>query len=301
MQPSKSPMKILYLAGAGRSGGTLLGRILGQVPGYFAVGELHDTWARNFLRPGHCACHRPFGECEFWSAVFDKAFGGVDKVDPVALANARSHFRFSQDPRLLLTKNGIRDDPRFAQYFPQLEQLYHSIQEQSGCQVVVETSRVASYGLALAQLPGLDLHVLHLVRDLRGVALSWTRTKEWLQQRGLLGIALEWWASNLLTEMVFRPRGIKYKRLRYERFLADPAEALAEVGDWMEVPVPAPFAEDGRTASIRAYHGVVGNPDAFKMGDVQVFERDAWHKQLRPWTARWLWWIAAPLLRRYGY
>ena len=36
--------KILFIAGIGRSGSTLLSRMLAQIDGFQAVGELHHLW-----------------------------------------------------------------------------------------------------------------------------------------------------------------------------------------------------------------------------------------------------------------
>ena len=40
---------VLYIAGSGRSGSTVLGRILGRVEGFGAVGELRYVWERRIL------------------------------------------------------------------------------------------------------------------------------------------------------------------------------------------------------------------------------------------------------------
>ena len=37
-------IKVLYIAGNGRSGSTLLGVLLGQIPGFFNVGEVRRVW-----------------------------------------------------------------------------------------------------------------------------------------------------------------------------------------------------------------------------------------------------------------
>ena len=37
-------VKVLFLAGKGRSGGTLLAALLGQLPGFFNMGERDRLW-----------------------------------------------------------------------------------------------------------------------------------------------------------------------------------------------------------------------------------------------------------------
>ena len=52
-----NPTTVLYVAGAGRSGSTLLDNLLGQIPGFFSAGELRYVWERGLIDgrqlPGH--------------------------------------------------------------------------------------------------------------------------------------------------------------------------------------------------------------------------------------------------------
>src|SRR6476469_754930 len=54
---------VLFIAGWGRSGSTLLDRMLGQVPGVFSAGELRDIWDRGVREDRLCGCGQPFHEC----------------------------------------------------------------------------------------------------------------------------------------------------------------------------------------------------------------------------------------------
>src|SRR6185312_11260354 len=73
--------RILSIAGAGRSGSTLLAMLLGGLPGCTAVGELRHIWERGVIANRLCGCGEPFHECPFWTAVGREAFGGWDAVD----------------------------------------------------------------------------------------------------------------------------------------------------------------------------------------------------------------------------
>ena len=62
--------KILYIAGYGRSGSTLLDIVLGNHPENVGVGEvsfLLNDWANRSRR---CSCGVPYQECEFWKNLF---------------------------------------------------------------------------------------------------------------------------------------------------------------------------------------------------------------------------------------
>src|SRR3989442_15817386 len=74
------PVKVLYIGGCGRSGSTLLDRMLGQVPGVFPLGELPHLW-RGLLHNAECGCGAPIRNCPFWLAVGECAFGGWEPLD----------------------------------------------------------------------------------------------------------------------------------------------------------------------------------------------------------------------------
>src|SRR2546430_13569347 len=75
--------RVLYIGGLGRSGTTLLERLLGELPGACALGEVVHLWQRDVIDNERCACGRPFSACEFWRAVGERAFdgGGWSTVD----------------------------------------------------------------------------------------------------------------------------------------------------------------------------------------------------------------------------
>src|SRR5499427_9656408 len=75
--PSGAPT-VVYIAGSGRSGSTMLERVLGEIPGFVNVGELIDLF-RHVARHGErCGCGELFADCPFWTSVGKRAFGGWD-------------------------------------------------------------------------------------------------------------------------------------------------------------------------------------------------------------------------------
>ncbi|HEX6984894.1 MAG TPA: hypothetical protein VF170_05935, partial [Planctomycetaceae bacterium] len=59
---------MLYVAGWGRSGSTLLSYILADLPGFVAVGELRYLWSA--ISNGElCGCGEPVTACPFWKDI----------------------------------------------------------------------------------------------------------------------------------------------------------------------------------------------------------------------------------------
>ena len=57
---------VLFIACAGRSGSTLLDRVIGMQDDFFSAGELRFIWERSFGENQLCGCGAPFDECAFW-------------------------------------------------------------------------------------------------------------------------------------------------------------------------------------------------------------------------------------------
>ncbi len=81
------------------------------------------------------------------------------------------------------------DDPRFARYAEYTGALFNAIADLSGADVIVDSSKSPARALALSRTPGLDVRMLHLVRDVRGVAYSLRKLSAPKPGEDLLGVA----------------------------------------------------------------------------------------------------------------
>jgi Sulfotransferase family len=299
-------VKVLYIAGSGRSGSTILDRILGQLDGFFSAGELSNLWERGLVHRRKCGCGVPIPECPVWSAVLAKGFGEVDAGRLAALARRRLRPR-SVPP--LLAARWWRREPRMDEYRQALASLYRAVQEHTGCRVVVDSSKSPLYAELLATIPGVDVHVVHLVRDARATAYSFRRKKRlpdfgddrlMLRQHPLVS-ARRWDLWQVVTELLWRARRDRYLHLRYEDFISGPRPAvLAIAGLVGEAPARLPFVDD-RTVRLAVTHSVSGNPNRFGTGDVAVRPDDEWVAAMRPRDRVLVTAATWPLLLRYRY
>src|SRR5580692_3233646 len=72
---------VLYIAGTGRSGSTLLASLLGEVDGVFSAGEVRYLWQRGLAESRLCGCGVPVRECLIWSRVLAES-GHLDSPEP---------------------------------------------------------------------------------------------------------------------------------------------------------------------------------------------------------------------------
>ena len=303
---------VLYIGGAGRSGSTVLAVLLGRYEGFVAVGELRYLWDRGVAQNHLCGCRRPFRECPFWTDVLTEAFGGMDaaeRMDVPEQAARVDRVRFVP----ALSQRRLRPPPltrRLADYGEILSRLYRSIATVSGAAVVVDSSKDPSYAFVLENTPGVELSVVHLVRDSRAVAYSWTRARvrpevhwqvEYMQRRKPLRTALVWEANNLMFEELGR-RHPRFLRLRYEDFVARPDPTVADLAG---LPGGGGGGGGGAEPVLRTgddfVHSISGNPSRFEDGPVRIAVDDEWREKLPPRDRRVVTAVTAPLLVRYGY
>ena len=309
---SGAATRVLYVGGLGRSGSTLLDRMLGAVDGVCSVGELVHLWERGLGQDLRCGCGRRFGSCLFWRRVGELAFGGWDTLDLAeVLALKGSVDRNRYVPLMVLPGLSRSYRARLDRYLRLLERLYLAVGQASGRPLLVDASKHASHGFLLRRLGRVDLRLVHLVRDSRGVVFSWTKRMRraevpagdaLMATGGPLRLSLRYLGHNLLFHLLGR-LGVPGLRLRYESLVRHPAAELARVLALAGRP-PQPgdlgFVGDG-WVELAPGHALAGNPMPFRSGRVPLAVDEAWRARL-PGRHRLLTLAATwPLLLAYGY
>ncbi|WP_210649097.1 sulfotransferase [Nocardioides sp. SYSU D00065] len=301
---------VVYLGGFGRSGSTLVERVLGSVPGWVNVGELVDLARSVAPRDELCGCGRSFSSCPLWNEVGRLAFGGWSEE---VLARIRSSHHASARQRHLPGLLRPRGEPSaaLASLRADYSAIYRAVAEVTGARVVVDASKGPALGQALAGAPGVDLRVLNVVRDPRAVAWSWQR--EVLRPHDVSGTdtmwriparrsAAQWSALQLEMELVARA-GVPSARLRYEDFVADPVGSVVAASTALGLPVVAdelPGTDDGGLV-LEPSHGLSGNPSRFRSGTVRLRRDDSWTTDMPAAARAVVTGLTLPLLARYGY
>jgi hypothetical protein len=303
-------VKVLYVAGLGRSGSTILANTLGQVDDFFSGGELNFIWKHALIENRLCGCGRPSRECPFWRSVFEGEFGGQDE----SLAREMMRLQYSgartRHIPMMLTEGGReRIRARLGEFLDNTGRLYRAIRSVSGSRVIVDTSKEPAYGYALGMVPGIDLHVLHLVRDPRAAAYSWAKKKrqpdspdrEFMHQKTPTQSAVLWDAWNAAIEALWRQTPEKYLRLRYEDFVADPRSSFENILKLLgEEEADLPLVGE-REVKLGISHTVSGNPNRFDTGTVELRQDSEWQKKMKPRDKALVGTLTLPLLARYHY
>jgi hypothetical protein len=304
---------VLGIAGTGKCGATLLSRLLGRLPGFVAVGEIGRLWDKGLTEDRECSCGEPFRTCPFWAEVGQRAFGGWDRVDTDRALRLRGSITARPGVLFILSQAlWPRRRVRLRAYAALMGELYRAIAEVSGAEVIVDSMKTAPHVYMLRQVPSVDLKVLHLTRDSRGVAYSntkWVKLPSAMATGGTFRSRQSVWRTSrrwLLTNLKFHLLawlGAPTLFMKYEALAASPREELHRVAAFLSAPVEKGdlgFVHDG-FADLPADHLALGNAMRFGAGMVPIRVDDEWRKRLPPRQRRAVLSLTWPLLLRYGY
>ena len=299
--------RALYITGWCRSGSTLLGNLLNELPGVVHVGEVHYLWQNGVLHAGTnttCGCGAPLDECPLWSetlAGIVPAESGRTAFAGHAMRGQHTYLRTRHTRQRLAEAAGSRAVPPGAHAaVDRIVAIYRTVAELTRARLVVDSSKFPAEAAALCGRSDVDVRVLHLVRDPRATAHSWRRAKAYIPAMSVPRSGAYWTAFNAASDRIGRAFPHRYLRLRYEDFAADPAAALRRTLDLTGLDDVAEVTEGG-VASLGINHTVTGNPDRLVRGAVRVRPDDAWRTELPRRHRRAAALLGAPLMHRYGY
>lgn len=300
---------VVFVGGHGRIGSTILDRLLGEFDDAVSTGELRHFWDRGVRDDELCQCEVPFSVCPFWSEVVAVGFGSLEELRagrPWELSHQVD--RLSSLPAFAHPRLMPKRAAQIAGYVELTGQLIGAVLKVSGKTHLVDSSKFPVHGYVLAEVPGVDLKMVHAVRDSRAVAFSWTRKRPrpevhwetaYVPRHSPARSALAWEASNDLIAALAR-RGVPTLIVRYEDFIRDPGNTIEELATFLDLTLP-PKLLSGHTLYVGSGHIVAGNPLRFVKDELELRIDDEWRSALST-SQRWMVsMLSAPGMARYGY
>ncbi len=214
-----TPTKVVYVMGAGRSGSTILGVALGNCEGVFFAGEL-DKW---LVRSGEPKL-KDEPRTRFWSRVAARVQDGAE------LYGHAAHGALERSSALF-RRGAARTRRRLLiPYLRVMADLYRAVAETAGAEIVVDTSHYPLRARALRSAPGIELHLVMLVRDPRDVVASFAKADVAERRFSPATTCLYLLLTYAVAGWVFarQPRSRRLV-LRYEHLLADPAGVVSAI------------------------------------------------------------------------
>ena len=309
MQNPGNKVTVVYIVGAGRSGSTVLDTILGNHPEVESVGELCNLVRSAWLGPEYCACGQRGSICPFWSQVrshWVRRSGTDDLENYMKLEDVfeRSRFFFR------LFRERFAQTAEFRTYSNYTVSLFQAICEVSGKRIVVDSSKIPARAYALSRIPGVDLKLIHLVRDPRGLARSLQKAFRKDLRSGLprdtqpfpvWRVPLSWTLVNLhsswLVNRVGPSRGLT---VRYEDLMADHGATLEKLGRLMGLDYEPVIRAIYSGEPLEVGHTIAGN--RLRMaGSIRLRPDMEWVHKLSDRDKALVRTLAGWHMRRYGY
>jgi hypothetical protein len=302
------PLKVLFIGGASHTGSTLLCRMLGLLPGFFPLGELHEFWRKDGLESLPCGCGERLADCPIWAPAFASAEARApierDGRHPLSCSVARRRYLL---PLAIPGLRGSRFRKRFRHQTERLGRILGGLRDRTGCRVFVDSSKELTHARLLSETPGVRLFGIHLVRDSRATVHSFYRRGIGARPSSSVGRGplrsicrgiVEWWIANFLCECFFPP-GCRLLRIRYEDLVDHPAPILRRLAAFVgEAAGNLEFLR-GDAIGLPRQHLLAGNPVRMTSGIVPLRRDDEWKRSPIPTSLVRL--LTSPLLRRYGY
>jgi hypothetical protein len=203
-------MKVVYIAASSFSGSTLLGLLLGSQPQAMYAGEVNNYLRRTRRQEqGHsfCSCGASREHCPFWSLVCSQ-YPSEPDLNP---APGLSWRNVRLVVRALLVPPGHERHPTT---YGSLVGAIHGVAsaERRDLLYVVDSSKSIAGLDALARSPGVELYVIHLVRNGVDVVGSYKR-----RGAGVWYAAIAWTVFNVFLSLYAKRGRFRTMRLGYRR------------------------------------------------------------------------------------
>ncbi|OIQ00265.1 MAG: hypothetical protein AUK35_03845 [Zetaproteobacteria bacterium CG2_30_46_52] len=307
---SRENIRLLYIAGAGRSGSTLLSSVLGEGDGVCNVGEVQRIWERGILEKGLCGCAKTVEECQFWqetfNAAFDEGINSVNIEEMVRVVNTLVRMRNIISLLLKIKLNKFSDNERIC--LQQLEKLYVAIYEQHPERIIIDASKYPSYALLLSHVLKLDVFVVHLTRNPFAVAYSWGRKKfnpdrkANMKNMSAFKSTFVWVSWNLFLQVLCSViYGRKYMQMKYSSFIDNPNNELSRLENFLDRENIFTRFDKNREMSVAVQHTIAGNPMRFEGERMKLKYDDNWVKNISPVQKIFVHIVSWPWRKFLGY
>tara|TARA_B110000263_G_C15251289_1_gene484225 strand:- start:490 stop:1335 length:846 start_codon:yes stop_codon:yes gene_type:complete len=213
--------------GAGRSGTTALATFLGNNNEIQNIGEMHQFFEYLEERK-ECSCGDQLQKCEFWDNKISNNLIQSSTKNRILSEKFESHSSIVKHILQLFSKKEIEE------YIEIHQQLLNTIQLDSEKTTLLDSSKYIGRALALDKLENIDLKVIYVVRDLRGVINSFSKNVQ--TSKSPLSTIVYYLVVNSVSEFVakilLRKKVVK---IRYEDLVNNPLQVFSRLETFLKL------------------------------------------------------------------
>ena len=224
---------VYYIAGAGRSGSTLLDIVLGNLGENFSMGEMINFVQNGLVDNEYCSCGKRVFDCEFWSKVASK----WEKERTLSLSEYKNiQWKYLRNKRTLHSIwNYWFPSDDYKKLISDTTKLYRIVFEVSEKKIIIDSSKNPQYILLLKKTD-LPLKIIHIKRNFNNVLKSTRKTlkkdpkkgiEETIKPQSITYSFLNWFTTNILVVLftLFDKRIL----INYEDFINNPLSTIVKI------------------------------------------------------------------------
>lgn len=262
-------MKVIYIAGDGRSGSTLIDAVLSNSKNSISVGESYRFWRRFYQADTLCGCTQKIEVCSLWKRIDSILTTNIENYDPKDTWNRIQYLLKFKNVRNI---SKIIKNPNWKLFCDTVKLFYKSISENTGKDIIIDSSKSSGWLYLLIALDFCELKIIHLERNLQSVANSWKK-KVYLPEYYNKQVQMP-----IKTNFVILKNWIKIKYLcmrlkkqenylfvKYENFIIHPKKYFGIFETNIGIVLPENFKNSFN-------HSIGGNPMRSKISEGIVID-----------------------------
>jgi len=220
--------KVIYIMGCGRSGTTILDIILGNHSGFLSLGELNnamDAWNK---KKQVCSCGLPVRQCRIWKNVGHICF----RSDSGGEYYKISKYQKDIERQISIIKHilGLYDPSMIHEYHSYIYNIFRLLEESSSAKAIIDSSKSVGRALALLKNAKIDVQIIHLVRDPRGVYFSFKKKNLITPTKNIWSLVAYWNKVNFLASLArLRLGDKKVLQVRYEDLISNTDKTIDKI------------------------------------------------------------------------
>jgi hypothetical protein len=267
---------IVFIAGSGRSGSTILGKLLDQGDTTTHIGEIRYFAQIGYRENRECECGEKLRSCPFWGPIISQMSQQFDllKISEISKGLQRNLNLYISD----ITSSKVFIPSIYIEF---IDSLYSLIFEKTKSKYIIDSTKFPIHLESLYRTDSFDMRVIHLTRDPRSVANSWSKKKQtnegpssnFIGTRLPWKVALSWRMCNVVTSQ-YRAKVPFFSHNRWEDITTYPSQSVGQIIHELDLELSAPQFSRDNDVNLKSGHAFWGNSSRRLHGTTKIL-RDA--------------------------